>query len=179
MDFRNYNDHEIISFIQEGHEEALQLMVEKYRLFIAKKISKFNLYDEYDDAFQEGLLVLYRSIKKFKTTYNKTFTRFFEMNLENCFISIIRKRSRYYKFVNEKLPRFYQYQVHEEKYDYVTSDEMEQFKGTLSSFEQVVFDHKMAGDFSALEISEKIDCDIKKVYNALDRIRTKLKLYLE
>jgi len=92
LDFRNYNDYEIIELIQQGHEEALQLMVDKYKLFIAKKISKFNLTFEYDDAFQEALIVMLRSIRKYKPEFNKTFTRFFELNMENHFISMIRKK---------------------------------------------------------------------------------------
>ncbi len=179
MDFREYNDYEIISLIQEGHEEALALMIEKYKLFIAKKISKFNLWYEYDDSYQEGLLVLYRSIKKFKPIYNKSFTRFFEMNLENCFISIIRKQTRYNKFVIEKLPSLYQGTVQETQYDYLSETEMTEFFGKLSEFEKIVFEHKLKHDDEVQEVALKLGCDIKKVYNAIERIRAKLKMHLE
>jgi hypothetical protein len=45
MDFRNYNDFEIIDLINQGNEEALELMFEKYKYLVAKKISHFNLTD--------------------------------------------------------------------------------------------------------------------------------------
>lgn len=179
MDFRNYNDFEIIEFVQQGSEEALQLMVDKYKLFIAKKISKFNLYYQYDDSYQEALIVLYRSIMRFKPIYNKTFTRYFEMNLENCFISIIRKNTRYYKFINEKLPILYRDQICETPYDYVSETDFNQFVERLSSFEKIVFEHKFFKNLEINDIANNLNCGTKKVYNAIERIRTKLKMHLE
>ncbi|MDD3122794.1 MAG: sigma-70 family RNA polymerase sigma factor [Candidatus Izemoplasmatales bacterium] len=179
MDFRIYNDFEIIAMVQEGCEEALNLMASKYKLFIAKKIGKFNLGYEYDDAFQEGLIVLYKSIKKFKPEFNKTFTRYFELNLENRYITIIRSKSRYYKFLNEKLPLLFDYEIRESPHAYFTKDDFNDFVNQLSSFEKDVFQMKFFHENTHQEIATNLNCDTKKVYNAIDRIRTKLKLHLE
>jgi len=179
VDFRKYNDFEIIAMIQEGCEEALSLMADKYKLFIAKKIGKFNLGYEFDDAYQEGLIILYKSVKKFKPEFNKSFTRFFELNLENRFISIIRSKMRYNKFLSEKLPMLFDYEIHDSIHNYFSKTDFDGFVELLSDFEKEVFEQKFFKECSHLEIAENLKCDTKKVYNAIDRIRTKLKLHLE
>jgi len=179
VDFRKYNDYEIIAMIQEGNEEALTLMVDKYKLFIAKKIGKFNLGYEFDDAFQEGLIILYKSVKKFQPHFNKTFTRYFELNLENRFISIIRGKMRYGKFLSEKLPMLFEYELNEPIHSYFSKSDFDDFLTQLSDFEIAVFKLKFFNEYSHIEIAENLKCNTKKVYNAIDRIRTKLKLHLE
>jgi len=178
LDFRKYNDNEIISLIQEGNEEALNLMEEKYKLFIAKKISKFNLGYEYDDSYQEGLIVLVRSIQRFKPIYNKSFTRYFEMNLENRFISIVRSRRRYFKFLSEKSPMLVEHEIHEQPKLYFSKQDFDDFVLLLSSFEKAVFEQKFFNELGIEETANLLNCDTKKVYNAIDRIRAKLKMHL-
>ncbi|MBU0996847.1 MAG: sigma-70 family RNA polymerase sigma factor [Firmicutes bacterium] len=178
MDFRKYNDHEIIFLIQEGNEEALSLMEEKYKLLIAKKISKFNLGYEYDDAYQEGLIVLVRSAQRFKPVFNKSFTRYFEMNLENRFISIVRSKRRYFKFLSEKSPMLVEHEVHEQPKLYFTKQDFDDFVSLLSSFEKTVFEQKFFNELEIEDIASLLNCDTKKVYNAIDRIRAKLKMHL-
>lgn len=179
MDFRKYNDYEIIAMIQEGNEEALSLMADKYRLFIAKKIGKFNLGYEFDDAYQEGLIILYKSVKKFEPGFNKSFTRYFELNLENRFISIIRGKMRYGKFLSEKLPMLFEYEIHEPSHSYFSKTDFDDFFLRLSHFEKTVFQLKFIEEYTHSQIAENLNCHPKKVYNAIDRIRTKLKLHLE
>lgn len=179
MDFRKYNDYEIIELIKEGHEEALNLMFDKYKLFIAKKIGKFNLSSEYDDCIQEGLIVMYKSILKFNEDFNKSFTRYFEHNLENRFISMIRTRQRYGKFIYEKLPVMYDFNVCESEKTYYTEKEIQDALSEFSDFEKNVFKQKYLSRLSTQKTAEIMNCDIKKVYNAIDRIRLKLKLHLE
>lgn len=164
--------------IQEGNDEALKLMEDKYKLFIAKKISKFNLYYEYDDAYQEALIVMVRSIMRFKPVFNKSFTRYFELNLENRFISIVRSKSRYFKFLSEKSPVLVENHVQEAPNMYFTRSDFDEFVKMLSEFEKKVFEQKIFNESSVDEIANMMNCDSKKVYNAIDRIRSKLKMHL-
>ena len=80
MIFQGHNDFEVLYQIREGNHEALQLMFEKYNSLISKKIYKFNLAYEYDDIYQEGLMMLYKSILTYNENVGKSFTRYFEMN---------------------------------------------------------------------------------------------------
>lgn len=179
MDFRNYNDYEIIDFIKQGNEEALQLMIDKYRYLIAKKISSFNLTDEFDDFFQEGLLVLYRSVLKFDDSRVKTFTRYFEMNLEHHLISAIRKKSRKIKFMIERLPMLYGDAICESKSEYYSEDEIIAVLHVLSDLEKRIFERRFIQNHDVKEIAKIEAIDVKTVYNAIERIRKKIKLHLD
>lgn len=178
MDFRNYNDFEIIDLIKQGNEEALELMFAKYRYLVAKKISHFNLTDQFDDCFQEGMIVLYKSVQKFDDGRNKSFTRYFETNLEHHFISILRARRRQIRFQVEKLPRLVEYEVAETERDYYTQEDIRAALDRLSDFEKIVFRARFLEEKEMSDIAREQDVPVKKVYNAVDRIRKKVKMYL-
>lgn len=175
MDFRNYNDFEIIDLIHQGNEEALELMFDKYKYLVAKKISSFNLTDEYDDCFQEGMIVLYKSVQKFNDTRNKSFTRYFETNLEHHFISIIRSRRRHTRFMVEKLPKLVEYEVEEQETQIYSSEDIRFAVQKLSPFEKTIFQAKFLEEKDVKTIAAEQNVAIKKVYNAVDRIRQKIK----
>ena len=70
-----HNDFELISLIREGNQDALEIMFEKYKPLLYKTIHKFNLMYDVEDMYQEGLLMLYKSIRfydfnSFLSTYN-------------------------------------------------------------------------------------------------------------
>ncbi len=178
MDFRNYNDYEIINLIKQGNEEAFALMVDKYRYLIAKKIGSFNLGYLYDDCFQEALMILYKSVIRFDESFNKTFTRYFERNLINNLISIKRKINRYGKFLNEKLPVLYDNVVREDRKLYIRESEMREALEKLSEFERQVFQQKIIKKKSIKETAFMLKCQEKQIYNAIDRIRKKIKMQL-
>ncbi|MFA5036657.1 MAG: sigma-70 family RNA polymerase sigma factor [Candidatus Izemoplasmatales bacterium] len=179
MNFRDYNDFEIIDLIKQGNEEALELMFDKYKYLVAKKITKFNLSDEFDDCFQEGMIVLYKSVLKFHDDRNKTFMRFFESNLEHQYISIIRSRQRHYKFVREKLPILVDYQVEEIQGGLYTEADINQALSQLSQLEFTIFKAKFIHNKPVSLIASEQNIPIKKVYNAIDRIRLKIKMHLQ
>lgn len=179
MDFRSYNDYEIIDLVKQGNEEALQLMIDKYRYLIAKKITKFNLTEDFDDYFQEGLLVLYRSILRYDDSRIKTFTRYFEMNYEHHLISAIRSKTRKMKFTIEKLPMLYGDSISECKSEYYSEDEIKAVLHVLSTLEKRIFQRRFIENYDVKTIAEIEALDIKTVYNAVERIRKKIKLHLD
>jgi len=178
MIFRNYNDFEIINLIKEGDEEAFKFMVDKYQYLIAKKIKSFNLVEDYEDCYQEALMLLYRSIIKFNEIFNKTFTRFFESNLNNYLISYKNKKMKYINFKIEKLPIICDFVVKEDNLIYFRDEEIIRTLTTLSKFEKQIYQIKILEKRTVKESAIYLGCDEKKIYNALDRIRKKIKLHL-
>jgi RNA polymerase sporulation-specific sigma factor len=178
MNFRDYNDYEILDSIRQGNEEALALMIEKYRFLIAKKIKKFNLTNEFDDCFQEGLIVLYRSIKKFDDRFSKTFTRYFETNLEHRLISIIRQNQQTYRFLNEKLNLISESLTCPAYEDNGKEQDIKQMILELSPLEKQVFEHRFLRSKSIVDVAMDLKIPTKRVYNAVDRIREKLNMQL-
>jgi|GEM_PF-515661 len=178
MIFRNYNDFEIINRVKQGDDEAFHLMVDKYKFFIAKKIKQFNLVYDYDDCYQEALILLHKSITKFDASYGKTFTRFYEMNLTRYLISYKNKNNHYFKFIKEKLP-VYCSPIMETPTPYQFLDEeVHQALDYLSDFEKCVFQTKIIEGRTVIETAKKLNTNKKRIYNALDRIKKKIKIHL-
>ncbi len=174
MNFRAYNDFEILDLVKQGSDEALELMVEKYRFLIAKKIALFNLQDEFEDCFQESLILLYKSILRFEERFNKTFTKYFEHNLENLMITLIRKRIRYRKFLSEKSQFLIAEPMSRTDGYNNTSGDIDRVVGQLSEFEKNVFIRRFEQGFTIRETAVDLGIDEKRVHNAVDRIRKKL-----
>lgn len=178
MIFRNYNDFEIINHIKQGDDEAFELMVSKYKFLIAKKIKQFNLVYDYDDCFQESLILLHKSIIKFDETFGKTFTRFFELNLINFLISYKKKKNNYFTFIYEKLPIYHHNTIEEPRRHDFLDQEVYDALENLSGFEKEVFQRKIIEKRTVREAAKIICTDEKRIYNALDRIKNKIKIYL-
>ncbi len=179
MKYQPHNDYEIIALIQEGNEEAFALMVDKYSRFISKNIYKYNLAYDYEDLHQEGVLVLYKSVMKFDPSFNKTFTRFFEMNLQRFYISYIKTlRGRthievtHYHEIKENI-----HQVNENSvYFYSHLDEL---KNVLTEQEYRVYILREVKNFTVDLIAETLSVNNKSVYNSLHRAKSKIKTYFE
>ncbi len=177
--YRPLNDYEIIAMIQEGSEDAFTLMVDKYSRFISKKINKFNLAYDYDDLYQEGILILHRSVVKFDPSFNKTFTRFFELNLERHFISYIKtaKHRKHLRVVHYGEIKENVHRVRENSVYYYAH--LEELKKTLTELEYRVYILREVRNCSVSLIAEIIDVKTKTVYNSLHRAKDKIKTYFE
>jgi hypothetical protein len=93
----SYNDYELFYLIQEGSEQALNLLYYKYYIYINKIVSKYKIpkYKK-EDLVQEGVYTFFETIKKYNPSkYNKTFFNYFKLVLERRFTRII-NNSTYY-----------------------------------------------------------------------------------
>jgi RNA polymerase sporulation-specific sigma factor len=178
MTYRKLNDFEVINRIKQGDDEAFQLLVNQYKYLIAKKIRQFNLAYDYDDCFQEALILLHKSVMVFDDGYNKTFTRYYELNLTRYLISYKKKNNHYFDFINYKLPK-YANQIYEEprKYQYL-DDEIRRALRELSAFEKEVYQTKIINHHSVRQTAKILKTNEKRIYNALDRIKKKIKTHL-
>ncbi len=153
-------------------------MVDKYKYMIAKKIGKYNLGYMYDDLFQEGLMVLHKSLKSYDPVYKKTFTRYFEMNYERRLITIMKKKSRQKQIASESERLLSERMIlREEGYRYRRS-EMNRAYNRLSTFEKRVFNRRVVDKMKPSEIADTEGCGVKKVYNAIERMKKKIKKHL-
>ena len=168
-----YNDYELLYLISEHSSRALEIMYEKYRPLILARIKEMNIsYNNHDDYYQEGLITLHVCINRFSDLYNKTFTRYFDFCLRRKFIDLSRVNNKYcYNTVfveNDEM-------LCEETFSYGSDyiDYSKYFK-KLSKFEEKVFKLKYLDLCSINEIAEITGSDIKKIYNALSRLKIKL-----
>ncbi|KFZ26939.1 MAG: RNA polymerase sigma-H factor [Candidatus Izimaplasma bacterium HR2] len=179
MTYYKHNDYEIISQIREGNNEALELLFEKYKPLISKKIYKFNLYYDYDDMYQESLMVLFKSLERFDEKYSKTFTRYFEQNLERKFITIVTKRVRRSEIFRKNEKYIFENNhntVHHSEYFDLVKKEITKI---LTNTENLVYTLRELNNYSISYIHDTYGLADKVIYNSLHRAKKKIRKHFE
>jgi RNA polymerase sporulation-specific sigma factor len=179
LTYYKHNDYEIISQIREGNNEALELLFEKYKPLISKKIYKFNLYYDYDDMYQESLMVLHKSLERFDEKYSKTFTKYFEQNLDRKFITIVTKRVR-----RKEIFRRNEKYIFEHNHDTVQQSEYfdlikKEIAKILTNTENLVYTLRELNNYSISYIHDTYGLADKVIYNSLHRAKIKIRKHFE
>ena len=165
------NDNELLYLIQEGNEEALELMFLKYEPLIIKKIKSFKLNNLYfEDYLQEGRLMLHKAIRCYNINSAKTFNRYFDLLLTNRFISILRKTK---KEIDESYKISEALSVDNTKYDEKLED-VDFSQLHLSNMEKEVYKYRFLRNMKITDICQILNVSEKTVYNSIQRIKRKL-----
>lgn len=169
-----HNDYEIISLARGGNHEALELMFDKYSPLIYKKIYKFNLGYDREDMYQEALMLLHHSLKKFDESNNKSFTRYFEMNLERKFISIVSKRIRRQEIMEQNMPYIIEQNHCRNMNDEYFPLYLEEISKILTKTEVLVYTLRELKNYSITYIRDNYQLEEKVIYNSLYRAKSKI-----
>lgn len=198
MNYRDYNDNELLFYISENNEDANEIIYKKYEPLIASMAKKFiksceNVGLELNDFIQEGMLGLSNAIKEFDDSKDVTFFTFAKTCIERKMISLaISSKRQKHKILNESLSlEITDDEGNYSNLEYILGDNknnpenliinMENQKElikkatlVLTDFEMQVFELKI-NDFGYKEIAEVLDKEPKAIDNALQRIKLKLK----
>ncbi len=201
MDYKEYNDYELLDYIRENHEEARDILYQKYQPYIQK--CAYKLYPfvksagiEVNDLIQEGMLGLTNAIYYYQEQKENTFYTFATTCIRRKMVSIVVGTKRLKnKILNESIPidsvddmgdiYSLEYLFGDEttnpenvlmRYEY-ENNIIDVAKKNLTSLESAVFELKISG-FGYKEISELLEKDPKVIDNALQRIKGKLKAIL-
>lgn len=169
----HYNDNELLYLINEGNDSALKVMYMKYVPLIKKRIFDFKIDRmRYEDFFQEGLMMLDKAIKTFNPIYNKSFNKYFDLILQRKYIRLVQN---YYAYVNNVtlVENSDDFPLYEEKSDVLTMSDFD--SNMLSKFEYEVLVNAFEKNMPARDISSIMNCDVRKVYNAISRGKKKIK----
>lgn len=201
MDYKDYNDYELLNFVSES-DEANEILYAKYRPFIeitARKMYKYcqNKGIDTNDLIQEGMIALNHAIKTFDETKDVTFYTYAKTCIERKLISeIVATKRLKHKILNESLSLELanedgedvnvenllgdnSYNPEQILMNYEINKELiEEIRLILTDYEEQVFDLKI-NDFSYKEIAEILDRSPKAVDNAIQRIKIKIKEYLK
>ena len=64
MDFKLYNDYELIYLIREHNEKALNLFINKYTILLGKLLSDKRIHGElYNDLLADGIFLVYKCLR--------------------------------------------------------------------------------------------------------------------
>lgn len=198
MNYRDYNDYELLSYISEKNEEASEVLFEKYRPLILATANRMlgyckNTGLELNDLIQEGMLGLNLAMNSFDEEKDTSFYTYAKMCIERKIISqVVASRRLKHKVLNDSLSLE---NTDENNSDYVydksltdnsynpeeilfngenEKDLVKEVSNILTDFEAQVFELKING-FDYKEIAEILDKDIKAIDNALQRIKVKIK----
>ena len=165
------NDLELLSRIREHDDLALEIMFEKYKPLIYTKIKKYNFPAlEKEDYLQEGRIVLVKAIDTYRedNANQKTFTKYFELLLENRFIDLYRINKNRSQYILVGLNAINMANEQEK--------EQPEIKGAehLSKREQKVFDLYFIENVEIKEIAKHLELTEKQIYNTIQRIKMKL-----
>ena len=195
------DDEFLVALAKNGHNDAYDQLVRRYRRFVrVKSSSYFLLGGDADDLMQEGMLGLFKAIRDYKPEREASFRGFAELCITRQIITAVKTATRnkhsalnhYVSFsqtpaaagpesettLEEVLPGP---DVRDPANQVIASEELESLVGCLTSvlseLESQVLSLYLDGH-SYEVIGERLDCDTKTVDNALQRVKRKVGIHL-
>ena len=190
-----YNDYELVSMAQEGNEDVINILYNKYLPIINKKSRSIYKYVqdkglELEDVCQECVIAFINSINDFNQDRDDLFYSFTNLCMDRSLMTLVRNINRKKnKYLNDSIP----IETLDNELDLVgvISDEelnpelkcwyyddyiklYNRIIDKLTYFEECVLVLKLKG-FNSEEIAILLDKSIKSVSNAFYRIRVKVR----
>ncbi|HEX6116509.1 MAG TPA: RNA polymerase sporulation sigma factor SigH [Solirubrobacterales bacterium] len=194
------DDHYLVALAKDGHADAYERIIKRYRGFVRLKASSyFLLGGDSEDLIQEGLLGLYKAVRDYRSDRESSFRNFAELCITRQIITAVKTASRnkhaplnqYVSFgqspaapgdsettLEELLPAPSR---NDPANQAVATEELRSLVACLSSvlseLESRVLSLYLDGH-SYEAIAEMIECDTKTVDNALQRVKRKVGSHL-
>lgn len=183
------NDYELVYLAQEGNEDAINLLYQKYKPIIVKKSKNAIILATHhgidiNDIMQEGFIGFDEAIRGFSQNETASFYTFAMLCVDRKIANYLRKTTGSRgKVLNDAV-------AIDETLEKVLGDgtNIESkimgkdtdneltiiIREILTDFERKVFDLKIKG-YSFEEISNVLNKDVKSIYNTFQRIKMKIK----
>lgn len=197
MEYKDYNDEELVYLIRESSIEAKDLLFEKYKYIIDAIIKKYSqvirvLGIDFKDMYQDAYVGFTDAINGYDPNKDASLKSFVSLCVQRKIQTALRNASRMKnKVLNESLSLEQTYQDEKDPLLYTLGDKkedplfkivdqedeknlIEKIKNELSSFEYEVYSLLVAGlDYN--EIAIILEKDPKQIDNTIQRIRNKVK----
>lgn len=197
IDYINMTDEQLIKLEKKHDEVATDVLIERYRDIVNAKVSKYYIAGaEKDDIIQEGLIGLFKAIKNFDETKQKSFKSFANLCVERQIITAIKGSNRQkhiplnsYVSLTDNSYENSEGDEESQLLDVISSNETEDpletvtkneyydnvkttINKSLSNFEKEVLNRYIEGE-SYIQIAKSLNSPVKSVDNAIQRIRRK------
>lgn len=191
---KSMDDNDLIKLINNGDNNALEHLINRYKELVNMKISKYFIIGaEREDIYQEGLIGLYKAIKSYDSEKQNSFKTFANLCIERQLITAIKTSNRQkhmplnsylslnanaydneddtalIEILNSKLIEDPLETITKKEYYKSVEDKIDK---NLSNFEKEVLNRYAKGE-SYVTIAEKLDTPVKSIDNAIQRIRKK------
>lgn len=179
VELKSQNDENLAELFRSGNEDAFIILLSRYSKLIMKLASSFRATSLHttEDYHQEGLIEFLSAVKSYDEKKGMSFRNYSMMLVKQAMQRIYRdanskKRNDSPVFSIEELTELPSSQFSFEE-DVVTSQYIAEKILNLSGFESKVLNELIMG-YSRIEIAYRLECDVRKVDNAIQRIRKKL-----
>ena len=193
MNYKNFNDYELLDYIYSCNEDANEILLYKYRpliVSIAKKMLKYcNGGVDLNDLVQEGMLGLNDAINSFRDDKETNFGTYARLCIERRIYSLAKSTRTYKnKILNESISIEDEDDLTIDRFlmdnssnpDSMISENdfqnniITKLESQLTDLEKRVLELKK-NDFNYKEIADILEKEPKAIDNALQRIKNKLK----
>ena len=194
--YEHMTDEQLICKFRQGDKTIMDYLMEKYKNLVRKEANAmFLLGGENDDLIQEGMIGLFKAIRDYREERETSFFHFAELCIARQIYSAIEASNRkkhaplnsyvsFYSEVSEEGQPLAEY-LESERSDnpeqrMIDQENFELFlkkvRQSLSKMECEVLDDYLSG-LNYQQIAEKMKKSPKAIDNALQRIKTKIRVF--
>lgn len=194
--YKETEDNELLSLIEENNEDAYTELIERYNSKIHKIISKYKMKAlqvglDISDLYQEGLIGLINAIKTYNENKEASFRTYASVLIERQILDLVKSNDRIkHKSLNsaisldnfsleekQSLYNFVEIDNNTPELKLINEEETEELKKHLTDFELKVYELKIDGKTNS-EISNILEKNTRSIENTVQRIKLKIKFEL-
>ena len=190
--YSKYSDEELIQRLRAGETGIADYLIEKYKYLVRRKArAMFLISGDTDDLIQEGMIGLFKAVRDYHPGKEASFVTFAQMCIDRQIYSAVQSSNRQkhmplntYISLSQEDEESPLAQAWVETPEEIIIDREntraleDEIKSALSPMENTVLNYYLEGK-SYADIGMLMDKNPKSVDNALRRIRTKIRNYLE
>ena len=190
--YSKYSDEELIQRLRAGETGIADYLIEKYKYLVRRKArAMFLIGGDTDDLIQEGMIGLFKAVRDYHPGKEASFVTFAQMCIDRQIYSAVQSSNRQkhmplntYISLRQEDEESPLAQAWVETPEEIIIDREntraleDEIKSALSPMENTVLNYYLEGK-SYADIGVLMDKNPKSVDNALRRIRTKIRNYLE
>lgn len=191
--YEQFTDEELIERLRKGEQELEDYLMEKYKGMVLKKAhAMFIVGGEREDLIQEGMIGLFRALRDYQPGKSATFSTFANLCVERQIYKAIEMSGRlknkplnsYISLSEEESPILDSLAFEQQDPEAIVIDRenvnvmQEKIRQHLSLFETQVLDSYLEG-MTYTQIAEVMGKSPKSIDNALQRIRGKIREFIE
>ncbi|MCT4542662.1 MAG: RNA polymerase sporulation sigma factor SigH [Vallitalea sp.] len=194
--FITYSDEYIVGLIREGNNEALDYLMNKYKVIVEKKAKSYFLIGaSRDDIIQEGMIGLFKAIRDFNEDKTSSFYSFADLCITRQIISAVKASTRkkhlpLNSYISLNKPSYEEENDKTTLIDKMPSSKIRNPEDLLIGQENLsIIEHELSERLSKLEkevlqsyiygksyveIAGSLNRPVKSIDNALQRIKKKV-----
>ncbi|NDL68210.1 RNA polymerase sporulation sigma factor SigH [Anaerotalea alkaliphila] len=197
----SYTDEELVGIAHQGHDFALDFLLNKYKMLVEKKAkSYFLIGGSKEDIIQEGMIGLFKAVRDYKGDKDASFHSFADLCVTRQMITAVKASTRQKhmplnSYISLNKQNYQDEDDKSEMLEHIANDKVtnpeelfigkenlgiieQELSKVLSGMEKEVLQRYVEGT-GYVEIAAVMDRPVKSIDNALQRIKKKVEKVLK